>query len=935
MTTMERERWKEVTPDNPCEVCGVGTWCRRSPDGSKVACRRETRGAAKTKRYKDGSDAYLHILQPSGAVSGDGKPKRRPRPSGLTPTAADAPILQNIATPTGDAQDAAAKRDAAYRRLLTLLPLSPDHHENLRRRGLSDSDIDAGFYRTLPTNGRQSVVKTLAAELGQDFAAVPGFVTTEHGPRIAAPSGLLVPVRDLTGRVVALKLRADKPTDDRGRYCYLSSAKYGGPSPGSPAHVPLHGGRTTTTTNGVASVAPDAAPVRITEGELKADVATALSGILTVSFPGVSSWRVILPVLQDLQVKTVRVAFDQDASTNKHVAKALLECAQELQTHGYAVELERWPFGHKGIDDLLAAGGTPEVITGDAALEAARSIAAAAGVDDSGGDADGERERPKSQATLLVALAAAGELWHTVGQAAAYTTLPVAEHREHWPVCSLTYRRWLARQFFAKYGKAPGGQALQDGLGVIEGQAFFGGQEYPVAIRVAGHADKLYLDLANGSWQAAEIDAAGWRVVEVCPVRFRRAKAMLALPTPTAGGDIGELRRFVNVSDDGWPLMLAWLVAAFRPTGPYPLLALHGEQGSAKSTTARTLRVIVDPNAAPVRCEPKEPRDLMIAANNGWVIALDNLSYVHGWLSDALCRLSTGGGFATRTLYENDEETIFDAMRPVILTGIEELANRSDLLDRSLIEQLPRIPEARRRTEAEHWREFQQAHGRILGAVLDGVSAAMRNLPTTHIDRLPRMADFALWATAAEPGLGLQPGEFLTAYRDNRDTANEAALDTSPVAKHVLAVAESGGWDGTPSDLLELIESVASDGDKRLKTWPKNPRSLSGILKRLAPNLRAAGVEVEFGRAPDRQRRRFVTVFRTEGDSCGCCVHTVRDTGKDGVSADASDANSPGSDAKSDANGIDANASGATVRTQTDGSDAKEPPYPNRERVSL
>ncbi len=930
----ERNGWQEVTAAEPCPICAKPDWCRRSPDGTKIACRREARGAVKTKRYRDGSEAYIHDLQPDRPQDANGKPKakRQRKTSGATPTASDGPMLRDSATPSDSGQDTMAKRDAGYRCLLAKLILSPDHRDNLKHRGLSDTDIDGGGYRTLPAAGRATFVKRVAAELGQDFATVPGFVMGERGPRIAAPPGLLVPVRDLAGQIVALKLRADNPSGDHGKYLYLSSAKYGGPSPGSPAHVP-------------AGVCGPADLARITEGELKADVAYRLSGVPTLSFPGVASWRVVLPVLQALQAKTIRVAFDADAGTNKHVAKALRDCCQDLQAAGFGVELERWPQdAGKGVDDVLQVGRAAdiEILAGPAALAAAEEIAKAAGVSDDDGDADEEKAERKSQSTLLVELAAVAELWHTSGQGDAYATLPVANHREHWPIRSRTFRRWLGRQFFEQHGKAPGSQALQDAMTVLEGQAIFDGPEFPVFVRVAGDGDKLYLDLANETWQVVEIDADGWRILDAAPVRFRRARAMMPLPTPTAGGDIGELQRFVNVTPDDWPLLLGWLVAAFRATGPYPVLALHGEQGSAKSTTARTLRNILDPNAAPLRCEPREPRDLMIAANNGWVIALDNLSFVPVWLSDALCRLATGGGFATRTLYENDEETIFDSMRPAILTGIEELANRSDLLDRSLILQLPRIPDANRRTEAEHWREFRQAHGRILGAVLDAVSAAVRSLPTTHIERLPRMADFALWATAAEAGLGLQPDEFLTAYRGNRDTANEAALESSPVAKHILQVADAGEWHGTAGELLEHIESMASDGEKRLKAWPKSPGSLSGILKRLAPNFRAAGVEIEFGHeGRGRQKRRNVTI-RKSTDSCVPCVPSVPTPEKAVFCGDGGDASGPSGDARQpggDAAGTqttgDVNPSGATVGTQGDGGDAKLHPHSERVRVTI
>src|ERR1019366_2341618 len=119
-----------------------------------------------------------------------------------------------------------------------------------------------------------------------------------------------------------------------------------------------------------------------------------------------------------------------------------------------------------------------------------------------------------------------------------------------------------------------------------------------------------------------------------------------------------------------WVLFVSWLVAAFRPKGPYPVLALFGEQGSAKSTTARVLRALVDPFHAPIRELPQTTRDLMISASRSHMLAFDNISHLDSRLSDALCRLATGGGMAIRTLYKDDEETIFDAQRPVLLNGI-------------------------------------------------------------------------------------------------------------------------------------------------------------------------------------------------------------------------------------------------------------------------
>ena len=462
----------------------------------------------------------------------------------------------------------------------------------------------------------------------------------------------------------------------------------------------------------------------------------------------------------------------------------------------------------------------------------------------------------------------AAELWHTLDQES-YATFTVNDHRETWRVRSKGFKQWLARQYYLATKRSPSSQAVTDAMNTIEGISLFEGGEQTIHTRLAEHEGNIYIDLADIAWRVVEVTATGWRVIENPPVRFRRAKAMLPLPTPVGGGSVDDLRNLINVSDDDWPLVVAWLLAAMRPTGPYPLLCLSAEHGSGKSTVARTLRGLVDPNAAPLRSEPRESRDLMISATNSWVIALDNLSSIKPWLSDGLCRLSTGGGFATRELYADAEETIFDAMRPAILTGIEELATRSDLLDRSLLISLPRIPEDRRRSESDYWAEFHRHAPSILGALMTAISTGIRNEPTIKPDRLPRMADFAIWASACEPALELQPGKFIATYQGNRDAGNELALEASPVGKAIFdLLAEVSHWEGTASKLLVAFDHSVDEKPQRLKTWPKSPRSLSGTLKRLAPNLRELGVDVEFSRETGGKRRRLITLDRQVRDSC-------------------------------------------------------------------
>lgn len=467
----------------------------------------------------------------------------------------------------------------------------------------------------------------------------------------------------------------------------------------------------------------------------------------------------------------------------------------------------------------------------------------------------------KTQAADLVELAQVAEFFHFEEEA--FVSFEVSGHRETARVNSKPFRTWLSRRYYEENGKVAGGQAVQDALNTLYGQALFTGPELPVAVRAAECGGAYWIDLCDSDRQGVRIDCNGWTLVPSTqvPVRFVRRRAMLALPVPVSGGSLAELRDFLNVRDENdWVLVLAWLVAALRPFGPCPVLNVTGEQGSAKSTMCRLLRALVDPNKAPLRSEPRDARDLMIAARNAWLIALDNLSSLPAWLSDALCRLSTGGGFATRELFTDADEVVFDATRPVIVNGIESIVTRPDLLDRSVTLTLESIPEERRKTEAKLWADFGLVSPRILGALLIAVSVAMRRVNSIKLSATPRMADFAEWATAAEPGLGLPDGAFLRAYVQDRAAAHETALENSAVGRAIMAlVTTNGRWTGTSTTLLEELNigPWTTEAIRKSPEWPKTNRKLSGDLRRLAPCLRASGISVLIpSRRSGREKRR-------------------------------------------------------------------------------
>jgi hypothetical protein len=472
-------------------------------------------------------------------------------------------------------------------------------------------------------------------------------------------------------------------------------------------------------------------------------------------------------------------------------------------------------------------------------------------------------EEPK-QADRLIAIANTAELFHTP-DGTGYADIKVNGHRETRLIRSQGFRRWLNLRFYEDTGTAPSTNAMGAALGVIEARAQFSTPERKVYLRVAGHDRKIYLDLADDHWRAIEIDAARWRSVNEPPVRFRRTAGMLPLPMPVRGGKVESLRQFLNVkNNDDFVLAVAWLLGALRDCGPYPVLALSGEQGSAKSTFSTILRSLIDPNTAPLRALPREDRDLFIAANNGHSLAFDNVSGMPVWISDTLCRLSSGGGFALRQLYTDQDEVLFDSCRPIILNGIEDCIGRPDLADRAVFLALEAIPEKERKLEKELMAEFSREQPRILGALLDAVSHGLRELPKVRLDRLPRMADFAKWATACETAMW-KPETFASAYGSNRAEAVNTVLEADSVATAICSLmASRTEWTGTATELLSALSNITGEAERKSKTWPTAPNKLSGRLRRAATFLRQIGITIEYGRDQHRRRERTISVTREE-----------------------------------------------------------------------
>ena len=397
-------------------------------------------------------------------------------------------------------------------------------------------------------------------------------------------------------------------------------------------------------------------------------------------------------------------------------------------------------------------------------------------------------------------------------------------------------RGQLARDYYARTGRAAGQQALADALMVVDGIAQ-DQDESRLYLRAGQLGGALWLDLGDQAGRAVRITPGGWTIEAAAPVLFKRTTLNGPLPDPVHGGELAELWRWLNVAKEDQPLLAAWLVAVLFPDLPHPVLGIFGEQGTGKTTAARVLAMLLDPGPVPVRKPPRDADSWVTAASGSWLVALDNLSEIQPWLSDSLCRAVTGDGDVRRKLYTDGELAVFSYRRCVILNGIDTGAMQADLADRLLPVDLAVIDAGARLTEDDLWPAWHKAHPAILGALLDLAATVLANLPSIHLASKPRMADFAKIAAAVDKILDT---DGLARYMNRgAELAADGLSGDSFAVKMQAVITDKCPFEGTSAKLHELLKSP---GDERLpKDWPKDSRAVTTRLHRIAPALRKLG----------------------------------------------------------------------------------------------
>ena len=278
----------------------------------------------------------------------------------------------------------------------------------------------------------------------------------------------------------------------------------------------------------------------------------------------------------------------------------------------------------------------------------------------------------------------------------------------------------------------------------------------------------------------------------------------------------------------------------------------------------RSLRSLVDPNQLMVRTPPSSVDNLLFGGNNNWVQCYDNLSNISPSLSDTMCTMSTGGGVGNRKLYTDSLEYVNNICVPFLLNGIGDLATRGDLVDRSIIVNLPQIDKENRKSENDLFREFTGQTSALLGSIFDIISSGLKNLPSVKLEKSNRLYDFTRWICACEDALPWGNGTFVKIYDE---ATEENSIDVIENDLFATTLIKYGSWlkihnigeksnnghiilEGSAQEILEHLSVFIQDDTGNMykyklpEYWPKTSQGTGRKLMRILPEMGKIGIEL-------------------------------------------------------------------------------------------
>lgn len=478
------------------------------------------------------------------------------------------------------------------------------------------------------------------------------------------------------------------------------------------------------------------------------------------------------------------------------------------------------------------------------------------------------RKKRKSQADSMVELAMDQDIQLFIDQ---YDAPHIRFHSSDvYRTCSMKsikVKQWIAKLLWDTEEKAPGGEAINSALNVLRAHAR---EESVIQLhnRIApDDIGGIYIDMGDESWSAIHVNRNGWMLKGQPPILFRRFTHQAPLPMPVRGGSVAHLLDFANLKDDKHRLLfIVVTISYFIPEIPHPIVICYGPHGSGKSVAMRAMRAVIDPSIVQLLSLPRSTKELVQQLYHHYCSFFDNVSRLPYWVSDTFCRASTGIGISKRELYSDDRDIIYSYRRCCALNGINIIAQRGDMLDRSILLGFGTIDGSSRIEENKLSAMLEEKAGEILGGILDILVEALKIYPTLELKNLFRMADFTRWGYAITEAMGLDGETFLEAYGENVEAQSIETLNASILAHVLLKFMEKqkdGFWQGEPTELYIYLQGQAEELgiSTRQKAWPKASYVMTRRLNELSPSLPAAGYQID---TEHTGKKRRITIYKLD-----------------------------------------------------------------------
>ena len=473
-----------------------------------------------------------------------------------------------------------------------------------------------------------------------------------------------------------------------------------------------------------------------------------------------------------------------------------------------------------------------------------------------------------------------------------YVAVCVNNHIETMPIKSNgKFKMWVCKTYYENQGQPISSETVSAVCNIMQGKAFFGDNVKHLDLRISnGRVDltnneglsnrwPIYYDLGDTGRHVVEITENRWSIEDSMdvPIMFRRYSNQLAqvIPSPDYPPDIfDQFMSLININDESTKLILkCYIISLFIPGIPKPVLMLHGEQGSAKSTCQELTKKIVDPSSILTLTFPRDINELVQQLSHNYVAYYENLSNIPDWISNQLCRAVTGSGFSKRELYSDDDDVVYQFIRCVGFNGVNLVAEKPDLLDRGIIIQLEFIPKKlRRKLKEDILPKFEMIRPQLLGYIFDILAKVLRveSSGGIKLETRSRMADFEEYAEIISRCMGNADYEFIRAYHENKKLQTDAALEARPIATVIIKFMESReNWTGTATQLLQEIEPVATElkiDTHRNNLWPKSPGALSRRLNEVKNNLRDVSILVTYNK-DSKTRLKIIEIRKISSES--------------------------------------------------------------------